>query len=70
MNFTKGQESLAVAAIFHEGSLKRGFDTRYARQINIAFELLAVFGLVVEILNSGAAQQDNPCLFGLSGIDK
>ena len=70
MDFAECQEALTIAAIFNEGSLKRWLDTRYARQIYIALELLAVFGLVIEILNSGAAQQDNPCLFGLSAVDK
>ena len=70
VNFAEGQESLPVAAIFNKGGLKRRFDARHACQINVAFELLAVFGFVIEILNTGAAQQDNPCLFGLSPVDK
>ena len=70
VDFAECQEPLAIAAIFNKGGLKRWFDTRYAGQIYIAFELLAVFGLVIEILNAGAAQQDNPCFFGLSAVDK
>ena len=70
MNFAEGQKSLPVAAIFYKGGLKRGFDARHTRQIYIALELLAVLGFVIEILNTGATQQDNPCLFGLSGVDK
>ena len=70
VDFAECQEPLTIAAIFNKGGLKRGFDPRYARQIYVALELLAVFGLVVEILNSGAAQQDDPCLFGLSAVDK
>ena len=69
MDFTEGKEALTVAAIFDKRGLKRGFDTRYACEINIAFELLAVLGLVIEILNTGAAQKDDPCLFGLTGVD-
>ena len=43
---------------------------RYPREIDIAPELFAVVGFVIEILNTGAAQQDNPCFFGLTGVDQ
>ena len=36
MDFGKGQEAMAVAAIFHEGGLKRRLDARHFRQIDIA----------------------------------
>ena len=42
MDFAEGQETVAVAAIFDEGGLKRRFDARHARQIDVSFELLLV----------------------------
>ena len=70
MDFAEGKEALAVAAIFDERRLKRWFDARYPRQIDIAFELLAVVGFVIEILNAGPAQQHNPRFFALTSVDQ
>ena len=70
MDFAEGEEALAVAAIFDEGCLKGRFYARDPRQIYVALELFAVVGFVIEILNTGATQQDNPCLFGLTGVDQ
>jgi hypothetical protein len=50
MDFREGEEAVAVAAIFNEGSLQRGFDPRHFRQIDIAAQLLAVGSLEVEFL--------------------
>ena len=42
MDFAERQETVAVAAIFDEGGLKRRFDARHPRQIDVSFELLLV----------------------------
>ena len=70
MDFAEGEEALAVATIFDEGCLEGRLYARYPREIDIALELFAVVGFVIEILNTGAAQQDDPCLFGLTGVDQ
>ena len=36
MDFGKGEEAVAIAAIFDEGGLKRRLDARHFRQIDIA----------------------------------
>ena len=70
MNFTESQKTLTVSAIFHESGLKGWFDTGYPCEIDIPFQLFAVFRFVVKILNAGAAEQHNPRFFGLAGIDQ
>ena len=50
MDFREGEEAVAVAAIFNEGGLQRGFDPRHFCQIDIAAQLLAVGSLEVEFL--------------------
>ena len=42
MNFGKGQEAVAVAAVIHEGRLQRRLDARHLGEIDIAPELLLV----------------------------
>lgn len=51
MDFRECEETMAIAAIFHERSLKRRFDAGDACEIDIAFELLLVFRLKVEFFN-------------------
>ncbi len=42
VNFTEGEETVTVAAIFDKGCLKGRFDARYAGEIDVSFELLLV----------------------------
>jgi hypothetical protein len=35
VDFGEGQETVAVAAIFHEGRLQRGFDPRHLGQVDV-----------------------------------
>ena len=42
MDFAEGQETVTVAAILDEGGLKRRFDARHTRQIDVSLELLLV----------------------------
>ena len=39
MDFAKSEETVAITAIFYEGGLKGGFDTRDARQIDVTSNL-------------------------------
>ena len=55
VDFTEGEKTLAVAAIFNKGRLKGRLDAGHACEIDIAFELLPVFRFVVEILNARSA---------------
>ena len=42
VNFSKGEEAVAVAAVIHEGRLKRRLNARHLGEIDIAPELLLV----------------------------
>jgi hypothetical protein len=70
MDFAEGKETLTVATILDECRLQGRFDACYPRQIDIAFELLSVFGFVIEILNAGSTEQNNPRFFALTSVDK
>ena len=70
MDFVEGKEAMAIAAIFNESRLQRGFDPGNPSQVNITLELFAVGGLEVEIFDSVSACHDHPRFFRLGGVDK
>ena len=51
MDFGKGEEAVAVAAIIDEGGLERRLHARHLRQIDIAAKRLLVGGFEVEFLD-------------------
>ncbi len=57
VNFGKGQKSMAVAAVIHEGCLERRFDARHLCQIDIAAYLFFMFGLEIEFFNANFHEQ-------------
>ena len=69
MDFAEGQEAMAVAAIFDEGSLQAGFYPDYLGEVDIALDLLSRCGLNVEILKPVAIQYHHARLFRVAGID-
>ena len=42
MNFGKGQEAVAIAAVIDEGRLQRRLNARYLGEVDIASELLLI----------------------------
>ena len=42
MNFSEGEEAVAVAAVIHEGRLQRRLNARHLGEIDIAPKLLLV----------------------------
>ena len=68
MNFTEGEETVTVAAIFDKGCLKRGFDAGYAGEVDVSFELLLVLGFKVEFFNTVTANDDNSCFLRVGGV--
>src|SRR3546814_6926544 len=52
VDFAKGEEAVAIAAIFDERRLQRRFDAGYLGQIDIALELLVLGGLEIKLLDS------------------
>src|SRR5204862_4344180 len=45
MDFAEGEEAVAIATIFDEGRLQRGFYPRDLREVDIAAQLFALGGL-------------------------
>src|SRR5580704_1949893 len=70
VDFAKGEEAVAIAAVIDESGLQRRLDPRHLRQIDVAAELLTVCGLAVEFLDAIAAQNDHPGLLGMGRVDE
>ncbi|WP_283806794.1 hypothetical protein [Bradyrhizobium sp. Y36] len=70
VDFAEGEEAVAVAAIFDEGGLKRGFDPCDLGEVDIPAQLLALCGLEVKLFDAIAADHDDPGLFRVGGIDQ
>ncbi|WP_283811674.1 hypothetical protein [Bradyrhizobium sp. UNPF46] len=70
MDFAEGEEAVAVAAIFDEGGLERGFDPCDLGEVDIPAQLLALRGLEVKLFDAIAADHDDPGLFRVGGIDQ
>ena len=70
MDFGEGQKAMAVAAIVHEGGLKRRLHTRDFGQIDVAAKLFLGCGFVIKFLDTVAAFDHHSGLFPMGGIDK
>jgi hypothetical protein len=70
MDFAEGEEAVAVAAIFDEGGLERGFDPGDLGEVDIPAQLLALRGLEIKLFDAIAADHDDPGLFRVGGIDQ
>jgi hypothetical protein len=70
MDFAEGEEAVAVAAIFDEGCLERGFDPGDLGEVDIPAQLLALRGLEIKLFDAIAADHDDPGLFRVGGIDQ
>ncbi|WP_269465440.1 hypothetical protein [Bradyrhizobium sp. CCGE-LA001] len=70
MDFAEGEEAVAVAAIFDESGLERGFDPRDLGEVDIPAQLLALRGLEIKLFDAIAADHDDPGLFRVGGIDQ
>jgi hypothetical protein len=70
MDFAERQEAVAVAAIFDESGLERGFDPGDLGEINVPAQLLALRGLEIKLFDTIAADHDDPGLFRVGGIDQ
>jgi hypothetical protein len=69
MDFAKGQEAMAVAAIFDEGRLQRRLYARDLGEIDVSAKLFALGGLEVKLFDSIAADHNDPGLFRVGGVD-
>jgi hypothetical protein len=70
MDFAEGEEAVAVATIFDEGGLERGFDPCDLGEVDIPAQLLALCGLEIKLFDAIAADHDDPGLFRVGGIDQ
>ena len=70
MDFGEGQETLAIAAIFHKGGLQRRLNARHLGEIDIALERPLGSGLEIKFLDLGSVENDHPGLFRVAGVDK
>jgi hypothetical protein len=70
MDFAEGEEAVAIAAIFDESGLERGFDPCDLGEVDISSQLLALRGLEIKLFDAIAADHDDPGLFRVGGIDQ
>lgn len=70
MDFAERQKAVAIAAVFDEGGLERGFDPGDFGEVDITAELLALGGLEIKFFNAIAADHHDPGLFRMGGIDQ
>src|SRR6267142_4402294 len=56
VDFTKRQETMAVAAIVDKGGLQRRLDARHFGKVDIAAKLFTIGGLEVEFFDTIAAK--------------
>ncbi|WP_334271021.1 hypothetical protein [Bradyrhizobium sp. 1(2017)] len=70
MDFAEGEEAVAVAAVFDESGLKRGFDPGDLGEVDIPAQLLALRGFEIKLFDAIAADHDDPGLFRVGGIDQ
>ncbi len=70
MDFTEGQEAMAVAAIFDEGGLQRRLYAGDLGEVDIAAQLLALGSFEVKFLDAIAADHNDPGLFRVGSIDQ
>ena len=70
MDFGKGEETVAVAAIIDKCRLQRGFDPRYLGKIDISPELFSLLGFEIKFLDTVPTYHHNPGFFRVGGIDQ
>nr|WP_271546721.1 hypothetical protein [Bradyrhizobium sp. CCBAU 45321] len=70
MDFAEGEKAVAIAAIFDESGLERGFDPCDLGEVDIPAQLLALRGLEIKLFDAIAADHDDPGLLRVGGIDQ
>ena len=70
MDFAEGQEAVTIAAVVDEGRLQGGLNARHFGEIDVAAQRLAGGQFVVELLYPAVAQDHDPSLLGMRGIDE
>jgi hypothetical protein len=68
MDFTEGEETVTVPAIFDKSGLKGRFDARYAGEIDVSFELLLVLGFKIEFFDTATANDYDAGFLRVGGV--
>ena len=70
VNFGKGEEPMAVAAVIHKGGLQGWLHPCDLCQIDIPGELPLVYCFKVEFLDLVSVDHHNPSFLGMGGVDE
>ncbi len=70
MDFGKGEEAVAITAIFDKCGLERGLYARDLGQIDISSKLFSSFCLEIEIVNLLIRHDGDPGLFRMGRVDQ
>ncbi len=69
MNFGKSEEAVTIAAIIDERGLKRRFDPRHFREVDIAPQRPFACRLEVELFDPITPEHHHPGFFRVRGVD-
>src|SRR5881628_729763 len=69
VDFAEGKETVTVSAIVDERRLERRFYSGYLGKIDIAFELLVLFGFEIKFVDPVPFDDRDPGLFRVARID-
>ena len=70
VDFTEGEEAVAVAAVFNERGLERGLHACDLGEIDVTAKLLALRGFEIKLFDAIAANHDNPGLLRVGRVDQ
>ena len=68
VDFAKGQEAMAIAAIVDKGGLQGRLNARHLGEVDVTPQLLALGRFKVEFLDAVTCGNDDPCFFRVDGI--
>ena len=70
VDFVKGQEAVAVAAVFHEGGLQAGLYAGDLGEIDVPAKLATRAGFEIEFLNLAAVYDRDARFFRVRRVDQ
>ena len=70
VDFVEGEEAVAIAAVFNEGSLQAGLYACDLGEVDIAAKLALRTGFEIEFLNLAPVHDGDPGLLGMRRIDQ
>lgn len=70
VDFGKGEEAVAIAAVIDERRLQRRFDAGYLGEIDVALELLALSALEIKFLDPVSLDDGHPGFLPVACVDQ